>query len=193
MSNYSINEYLKNVFFLLYTKVFYPGGRLIRLPFIIRGKRFIKLGQGITIGYNCRFEVDGKHNKYCIVIGNNVNVGDFVRISSINNIQIDNDVLIASKVLIVDNSHGNYSSNNQSDPEIAPNKRKLFSAPIHIHEKAWIGEGVVIQQGVSIGKSAIVAANSVVTRSVPDYTIVGGVPAKVIKKYSNEENKWVKV
>ncbi|MCD7909374.1 MAG: sugar O-acetyltransferase, partial [Clostridium sp.] len=52
---------------------------------------------------------------------------------------------------------------------------------IHIRKNAWIGAGATILQGVTVGKSAIVAAGAVVTQDVPDNTIVGGIPAKVIR------------
>ena len=57
-------------------------------------------------------------------------------------------------------------------------------APISIGNKAWIGFGVTILKGVNIGEGAVIAAGSVVTKDVPAYTIVGGNPAKFIKKIS---------
>lgn len=193
MSYYSFFESLKNVKALLYTRIFFRKARLIRLPIYIRGKKYIQIGSNITTGYNCRFEVDGKHNNNCLIIGDNVNFGDNDRISCVNNIVIGNNVLIGSKVLIVDNSHGKYRGNNQSSPFIAPNKRELVSSPIKIGNNVWIGEGVVIQQGVSIGDSAIIAANSVVTKNVPEKTIVGGCPVVILKAYNDKTRKWEKV
>ena len=57
-----------------------------------------------------------------------------------------------------------------------------FSGAVHIKTGSWIGIGACILPGVVIGKHAIVAANSVVTKDVPDFTVVGGVPAKIIKE-----------
>lgn len=53
--------------------------------------------------------------------------------------------------------------------------------PVHIMDDVWIGSRVIILPGVTIGKGCIIAAGSVVTKSIPDYSIVGGVPGKVIK------------
>jgi len=192
MSYYGFDETIRNMYSILYTRIFFGNCRLIRRPFFIRGRKYIELGNDLTTGYYCRFEVDLAHSSKCIIIGNRVNIGDYVRISCVNEVKIDDDVLIASKVLIVDNSHGNYSNDCQSAPDEIPNERVLTSAPIHICEKVWIGEGVVIQQGVTIGKGAIVAANSVVTKNTPAYTIVGGIPARVIKKFNFESNRWEK-
>ena len=64
-----------------------------------------------------------------------------------------------------------------------PTKRAgMHSAPIHIGKNVWIGSNATVLQGVSIGDGAIVAAGAVVTKDVPPMTVVGGVPAKFIKK-----------
>lgn len=60
-------------------------------------------------------------------------------------------------------------------------KQKLVQQKITIEEDVWIGANCTITKGVTIGKGAIVAANSCVNRDVPEYAIVGGVPAKVLK------------
>ena len=58
----------------------------------------------------------------------------------------------------------------------------LRSEPVIIKDGAWLGEGCVILKGVTVGKRAVVGANAVVTQDVPDYTVVGGVPARVIRR-----------
>ena len=66
---------------------------------------------------------------------------------------------------------------------IDPDKRQqLIPAPIHIGKRVWIGANATITQGVTIGDNSIVAAGAVVTKDVPPNTIVGGVPAKEIRK-----------
>ena len=59
-----------------------------------------------------------------------------------------------------------------------PNKR----GPIVIHDRVWIGPGVTILHNVTIGEGAVVAAGAVVTKNIPPFTLVGGIPAKVIAK-----------
>lgn len=61
------------------------------------------------------------------------------------------------------------------------NHANIISRPIHIKEGAWIGFHAIIMKGVTIGKGAVVGAGSVVTKDVPDFAVVGGNPAKVLK------------
>lgn len=193
MGYYSVSEVLKNVLSLIYTKMFFKETRLIRLPIYIRNGKYIDFGEGMTTGYRCRFEVDGNHTEKCIVIGKNVSFGDDVRISCSNYIEIGNNVLVAGKVLIVDNSHGCYSGKKHSNSNQPPNERIIMSSPIVIKDNVWVGEGVVIQQGITIGRGAVIAANSVVTKDVLSDTIVGGIPARPIKKFDQEKKVWLEV
>lgn len=68
----------------------------------------------------------------------------------------------------------------------------VFVSLISISDNVWIGANAVITRGVSIGKHAVVAASSVVTKNVPEYTVVGGIPAKVLKQYNMNTKKWEK-
>ena len=68
--------------------------------------------------------------------------------------------------------------NHDLDPE---KRQQLHPAPIHIGKRVWIGANATVTSGVTIGDNAVVAAGAVVNRDVPANTIVGGVPAKIIK------------
>jgi len=79
--------------------------------------------------------------------------------------------LIAPKVSLLSEGH-----------PVFPNERQaLVPGHIHIRKNAWIGAGATILPGVTIGENAVVAAGAVVSKDVPTNTIVGGVPAKIIK------------
>ena len=152
--------------------------------------------EGLTTGYNCRLEVNGVFDKGSkpLKFGYNVNIGDNVRISCCESVKIGSNVLMGSRVLIIDNSHGFYGNDcENSSPQIPPNERKLFCSPVVIGDNVWLGEGCIIQQGVTIGSGSIIAANSVVTHNVPENSIFGGVPARMLKRYDEESNKWIKV
>jgi len=103
-----------------------------------------------------------------------------VHIGCTNKIVIGDNVLIASRVYITDHSHGEVTIDALNIP---PNFRPIISkGPVIIEDNVWIGEGVCILSGVTIGKNAIIGANSVVTKNVSPNSVVGGVPARVIKQ-----------
>ncbi len=112
----------------------------------------------------------------------------------INNITIGSDVLISWGCHIMDNDAHSLDfekrKNDVSDwkkgySEGVPSKYKNWSivnsAPIIISDKVWIGFNCIILKGITIGTGAVVAAGSVVTKDVPDYAVVGGNPAQIIK------------
>ncbi len=179
---------------LIYTKIFYPSARLIRLPFDIRNRRYISIGKGFTTGVGCRIEAYPQSGKDKVLLfGDNIEINDYVHISAGEKIVIGNNVLIASKVFISDINHGNYTGIDQDNPMSIPNSRALSTKSIEIKDNVWIGEGVCIMSGVTIGFGCIIGASSVVTKSIPDYCIAVGTPAKVIKKYDFEKNEWLPI
>lgn len=192
-SNYGIAEIIVNIIYVLRTKLIVSSARMIRFPVVVRGKKYIDFGCNLTLGARCRLEVHGNHRSKKLLFGENVNMGYDVRITCSNKIEIGNDVLIGSRVLIIDNSHGKYSGDNQDTPDIPPNKRKIMSKPIKIEDNVWIGENSIIQMGVTVGYGSIIAANSVVTKDVSAKSMVAGAPAKTIKIYNDEYKEWRKV
>lgn len=192
-SNYSFWENIYNVKCVIGTKIRFKGARMIRTPIIVRGKQYINFGYGLTTGKNCQLEVNGNHDACCLRFGDNVNIGHNVRVQCAEKITIGNNVLMGSKVTIIDHSHGSYSGKRQDNPDTHPNQRQIKSAPITIGDNVWIGDGVVIQEGVSIGTGSVIAANSVVTKDIPKGVIAGGIPANVIKRYNRLTCSWEKV
>lgn len=116
-----------------------------------------------------------------INIGDNCSFGCYCHISAINRITIGDNLLTGKWVTIVDNNHGQISLN---EMKMRPLERGLFSnGPIEIGNNVWIGDKATILSGVKIGDGAIIAANAVVTKNVPAYSVVAGNPGKVIKSF----------
>lgn len=178
---------------LIYTKIFFRQARIIRLPFDIRNKKNIVIGNGFTTGFGCRVEAypQKKSSEQILIFGNHVEINDYVHIAAGEKIIIGDHVLIASKVFISDLNHGNYKGENPDSPLTTPNSRKLSTNPIVIKDNVWIGEGVCIMPGVTIGYGCVIGALSVVTKNIPDYSIAVGSPAKVVKEYDFNKREWI--
>lgn len=106
-----------------------------------------------------------------ITFGKNIFINHDCTFLDLGSITIEDDVMIAPKVSLITESH-----------PTAPLERKaLLLKPILIKRNAWIGASATILPGVTIGENSVVAAGSVVTKDVPDNTVVAGVPAKIVK------------
>ncbi len=183
---------IKLVKSVLFTKIFFPSARLIRFPFDLRGKRLIRWGVNFTTGFGCRIEAYSKINNVILTIGNDVQLNDYVHITAMEKVTIGDNVLIASKVYISDSSHGSYAGDSHdSHPQISPQLRAFKTIAVIIENNVWIGESVSILPGVCIGEGSIIGANTVVTKSIPPFSIAVGNPAKVIKKFDFDKNCWV--
>lgn len=121
---------------------------------IIREGEYVTIGDNCLINHNCLIQA-GKSPAGYIKIGNYVHTGVNVMMMAFN--------------------HGFYTR------AIPTKEQDYLEAPIIINDDVWIGAGSIILSGVTIGKGAIIAAGAVVNKDVPDYAIVGGVPAKVLK------------
>lgn len=193
-AEYGLGEMISNACSLIYTKIFWKKARLIRRPFYCRGKKNICYGEKLTIGYGCRFEsylVDGANKHGTIIIGQNCKFGDRVHISAGEEIVIGSDCLFASNILLNDSQHGVYGKRNmQSSPIEKPDDRVIDTMSIELGNRIWIGENVVILQGTKLGDGCIVGANSVVKGIFPENCILAGTPAKIIKRWNQEEKQW---
>lgn len=191
MKGYGFFYILILLFSKIITFIFFNKCRLIRLPIYIKGKKYISLGQGMTIGVGARIEAYPSANNTCIFFGKNIQINDYVHIGSTCQIIIGNNVLIASRVYISDHNHGEYKNSDPlSGPNVIPQDRPIYGQKIMIEDNVWIGEAVCILAGVTIGSGAIIGAGSVVTKSIPKNSIAVGNPAKVIKIYNFDTSSW---
>ena len=136
----------------------------------------ITIGSNFSAGRSLWLEsVEGKGK---LLIGNDVNISDFVHIGCLNRVEISDGVLIGSKVLITDHAHGRTGSDGISMVDVLPNRRALHSkGTVLIGRRVWIGDGACIMPGVTIGDGAVIGANAIVVRDVPPATVWAGVPA----------------
>lgn len=132
--------------------------------------------------------IGGGYYEPGIIIGNNVYIAYHFTTMAAASIIIGDNSLIASGVVITSENHG-------TNPEIAESyaDTPLEAKPVAIGRGCWIGENAIITPGVTLGDRCIVAAGAVVTNSFPAYSMVGGVPAKLIKIYNLEKHEWERV
>lgn len=124
---------------------------------------------------------DRSDGKPTLRIGARSYIGRFAHINAWRDVNIGADVLIADRVFVSDCEHGFADT---TTPIIR--QGDVFRGGVTLKDGCWIGIGVVILPGVTIGRNAVVAANSVVNRDVADFTVVGGIPAKFIKNIARD-------
>lgn len=134
----------------------------------------IKIGKGSTIHMWANF-FEPKN----ISIGEDTIIGDHAFLDGREKLTIGDHVDIASSVMIYNSEH-----------DLESVEFKARSEPVKIEDYVFIGPRVIIMPGVKIGKGSVVAGGAVVTKDVPDFAIVGGVPAKIIGERKNKKPNY---
>jgi len=160
----------------------------------LNGINYMKIGKNFTAGNGLWLEAINIECVPKIVIGDYVNIGEYVHIGCVNSIKIGDNVLMGSKIYITDHNHGQYKGRIQDAPDTIPVKRDIVTnGSVSIGDRVWIGEFVTILPGVNIGDGSVIGSHSTVTHDVPSGCIAVGSPARVIKKYNYDLHKWVKI
>jgi lipopolysaccharide O-acetyltransferase len=161
----------------------------------LRGLSQVQLGENFQAGNGLWLQALNAEGETSlapkIIIGANFSVAFWCHIAALNRIVIGSDVMVGSKVTIIDHNHGSYRDEVASAPTDPPHLRPLVSRPILIGSKVWIGDGVVVTAGAEIGEGSVIGANSVVTGRVAPFTIAVGAPARPIKTFCFERQLWV--
>lgn len=154
-------------------------------PVFIANFKRIFIGRKVRIFPGSRLEVIGK--KGSIIIKNNVSIGHgFHAISGTSPLIISKNVTISANVFIANTEH----TYNQKNKHIM--NQDMFFKKTCIGENCFIGYGAVIQAGTILGKQCIVGANSVVRGEFPDYSVIVGAPARIVKRYDEKTKSWKK-
>jgi acetyltransferase-like isoleucine patch superfamily enzyme len=150
----------------------------------------ISLGNSVSVGEHAWLNVatDDPTGEPTIVVDDNCIIAFGSIISAKNQIHLERDVNVAQQVLIMDHNHA------YEDIEVPIIQQGITKGGrIRIGEGSWIGHGaaIVCSRGeLTIGRHCVVAANSVVMRSVPDYSVVFGMPATIIRQYDPQTRVW---
>lgn len=166
---------------------------LIEEPKSIEGTKFISIGSNTSIGHSAWLAAFENYLNQSftpkLLIGNNVRIGNYACITVIDEVDIADGCLFSEYVYISDHYHGN-------DPttELSPKDQPLFSkGKVFIGENTFLGYRTTIMSGVTLGKNCVVGSHSVVNKSFPDYSMIAGAPAKLIKTFNFEKKEWIDV
>jgi acetyltransferase-like isoleucine patch superfamily enzyme len=147
---------------------------------VLRSRSISRVGRDLHIGARGRFWAPDE-----IRLGDYVYIGKDVHVEC--NADIGNFVMIANRVAMIGRNDHDFSAVGypvRFSPWIGShrNPSRFVGGKVQIDDDVWLGYGAIILTGVTVGRGSIVAAGSVVTRSVPPYSVVAGVPARVIGK-----------
>lgn len=160
---------------------FGAGSNIDFPPATLMGTGSIHLGSGTMIGRHVTLSVgygpdDPLAPARGLVIGDRCVIGTRCSIVAHESIEIGDDVWFGQDVFVCDASHG------YLDPDLPIGEQFGEQLPVSIGAGTWVGHGAIILPGARIGRNVVVAAGSVVRGEVPDHTVVGGAPAKPLRR-----------
>lgn len=153
-------------------------------PLYIYGSKRIDIGSKVRIYPMARIEA---LKEGAIIIENNVSIGQCLHIISAEEVIIGENSTLSANVFITDVDHEYEAS------DIHIMNQPLVKSATKIGRNCFIGYGAVIRAGTQLGTQCIVGANSVVKGKFPDYCVIAGNPAIIIKQYNKDTQKWEKV
>lgn len=151
----------------------------------IYGAGAISVGKGVHIRSGCWIQT---YDKGEIRIGDKTLIGFRCKITARNKISIGKNVLFADNVYITDFDHV------YKDTALPVRDQKWTDGEVVIIEDdVWLGQNAVIRPGVTIGRHSVVGSSAVVTKSIPPFSVVAGVPSRIIRKYDEANKIWIRI
>jgi len=161
-------------------------------PIILGNPQYVHIGENVSIRQGARIEVilsELNNRTPELRIGDNVNIEQNVHLVCHSRITIGRNVSITGNCAIVDVTHPFTDVN---DPEKIGNRILDEDSFVEIGDGCFLGFGALIMPNVRIGRYCIVGAHAVVTKDVPDYCVVAGSPAKILRQYDLVSKQWRK-
>ncbi len=179
----SLGEYLRKIQVVCHTFMqrsrFAKWGANSRLeyPSKLIAPNMVSVGDSVYICSDAWINAkDDANGGWTLRIGDNTYIGRMVQINAWGAVDIGANVMISDRVFISDADH--IFSDITTPIKL---QGDCFSGAVVLADGSWIGVGAAILPGVTIGRNSVVAANSVVTKDVPDFAVVGGNPAKILR------------
>jgi len=165
---------------------FGPYSELARPTLSVENPAAIHIGAFVKIASHAVLEALVPGNGVSLRIEDAAYIGHFTRITAVGEVVIGEEAMLADRVYVSDTNHV-YEDVSQ------PIKRQGLrdGRRVEIGRGAWVGIGAVIVGNVRIGDGAVVGANAVVTQDVPDFTVVAGNPAQVVRQHDGEAWRWL--
>ena len=183
----------------LVTKIYWSnklesiGGKvIIYKPILIQNPKRISIGSRTLIRDHARLEVVNRSNvskQPHLRIGNDVNIEQGVHIICQGEVIIEDEVSITPYCVIVDTDHPFNDPDKQ--PKIGSRLNSDENSRVRIGKGSFIGAHSVILPGVDIGRGCVIGAGSIVTKNVPDYCLVSGVPARIVRRFDTQSRNWI--
>jgi acetyltransferase-like isoleucine patch superfamily enzyme len=165
-------------------------GSYVKRPYRLSNKTQIHIGKNVSINSYTVLSPFSSYNGYHyngkIIIGDDVYIGRYVQIFAVDEICFGLGCVLSDYVYVSDSSHG-------FDPTQGLIMRQALSSKgqVKIGANCFLGIGVIVMSGVTLGDWCIVGAGSIVTRSFPPYSMIAGSPARTVKRYCSKTNRWV--
>ncbi len=160
-------------------------------PLFVHGKKYIHLGSRVTFLHNARIEAIDAYGtqkfKPLIEIGDNTTFQQNLHMISAGTLKIGHDCVFSSYVYISNCNH------DASGVDVNVLNAPLIVKDTTVGNYCFVGTGAKIMAGVHLGDNVVVGANAVVTKDVPSYCTVAGVPARIIKRYDFDRKEWASV